>query len=1341
MAIHLRLANHTFDTFEAFKEWMIEQQFDISRNPDRAPILRAGQRVSIRDLKSEYVVIKTITDVGSVLEPDPSGGFLDQLKVGQDFIFAAHSPASTRIALHPSKTNEKIGINELLITQNADVTLDFNEQGENFNRSSTLQVTCTGNVSLNTGKFKVESWSGEGNTTYLTNTVIPLSRNTRYTIVLSKKDLVYLIEEGKVAFDLSQSIPIIPSEASPTKIPSEQAVSTGFAQLNELIQQYVDDSGGFLRYSGIDPASDMVVPAANNTVKDIAYAVKTEDELPSPSGMMYALVLNGNEDVKVYGSIAKVQTTYRPNSLYLGKGSYGTDAAKAEVAISKAYPKPVRGNIVSNLDTGLEWKFNGIGWEETFSPAGDSEFEHSDEYLGVYSLRKDPEAQRAAINMCFPLAGNNFIVNSTVTNSEWKKISGVWTNTGKDIGTSAQVPNPKVAGSFSWSPTDSVAVVAALIHTYEKSLIVGDIISVEGGNEWRYSLVANEPVWTDTGKEAETSERIPNPQYITVGNYGVGIDCANRLQFTFPNANNGDCVGNRDTNTDWMCDGEAWEDTEKVLGTCSTLPNPIYKGVYSFNKNNEGELLAVLDAKFGTAPIGSIIYNLEFDSEWERMSTGWADTYQPLYTTPQMSPNSFVLGTFNYGQDWTPPSVLLTRAFPEAKMYSIARNLSTGTEWELTPDKGWVDTGKASGTTPEADPRYVGEGSYRTNPPTDSYIIPAIYGNESEGKFVTNMTTNTQWEYTRGKWVDSRTNLLTRWVIASEGSFDWELRGISPIFNGALFHIVTRSPSTDVTGIYWFANSWNTLDLELVSIANFTNDERGLIQGKEEFGFVTSSVSNNVPYGKVHGLVSDGKGNKFLNDRGMYEYATTSTDLTSVAHVYVNFESGNDDNDGLAPERAWRTNAKLNSFLERNYSVPNKSTNAAQEFVCLVAVHMAGVGANQVLSLNNVSHVKVVGEGSDKNRNCCKRLSITNSNVMLGGYFSALDDIYATNSTVEVIDYARCRSLNIRQSSFTVNRGATLEFQPDGDTKVSPLTIKPGAVFTHKGNLLSEVSLDSNVAFLNIEGCYINENGTFSAPSTMAGMKFLIKPGASLIGATENSLRIGIPYAKEGYVDTSSPVMMPGVRTMGSTSSKTGYCISDGKDLADIIAEEINKNSLKGIIVKNTTEEALREVILANRYEGMLFYIIQEERYYFFKGGIEDENLSPLENPGQPVASRASLESSSGETLYDTGSSKEYSFIEINDWDTLIEPGKYLVHSRYDSKNSPAPSWNHKVSWWWWVDVDIAHNKIMGEKYIRQFAKSTKDREYYDSCRLCTCKDNELTKSWDDWYYLGVDLG
>lgn len=1353
MALYARLASHVFDTFAAFRDWMVVQQFDIATKPERAPILKAGQRVAIRDIKCIYIVTQPILDVSSILEPDTKGGYLDQLIQGQAYLFATYAPAGPRVQLNAALTEDTLALNEILITQNASITLAFDNQGENFNKSSNLYITHTGNVTLNTGKFIVDVWSGEGNTRYRAGKTLELSKNSSYLIILKQADLVYMIEMGKTSFDLSQNIPDSPDDASPDKIPSEQAVSKGLLKLNETLQQAIDNSSGFLSYSGINPATDTIIKITDETqASDIAYTARTVDELAAPTeGNMYALVLRDTSSVNVYKSKTVIEPIYHANSKYLGEGNFGTQVDEVNTAITASYPRAVKGDIVSNLDTNTEWEFNSLEWVETIRPAKESLYAYNSSYLGIYAVKKDPTLQALAIDMCFPKGKDNDIVNNTLTNTEWTKGTSGWKDTGNPFGSTAMMSNPKVSGFFTWSATDIIAVEAALRFQYGETLDDGSIVSVKGGNEWvcirEVSESGEESVrWMDTGNSAGTSAEIDNPRYFGTGNFGTGIEASNNLILAYPDAQTGDAIGNNDTETDWLFD-VTWKDSESPIGTYSKITNPLYVGEYDFSNDDRYEMSAILAAKFTDAPIGNIVYNNEYNSEWEKLEAGnWEDTYNELYTTPQMVQSDKILGTFSYPQSWTPPATIIAQAFPDAIPGNFVNNNSTGTEWELSKEKlYWVDTKRPVGTTIiEDNPNYLGEGNYKTNPPTDNYILLLVYPKATEGQFVTNLATNTQWEFARSKWGDTKAELLNKWLMDREGVYEWEFRTTSGISNGALFHITTRYPETDKTGVYWFANTWNILDFESIEIAGFTNEEAGIIMGKRLFGYVMSVPdADGNPTGKVYGLENTGTGKRFLNDKGEYASGVTKEELTTNTHIYLNFETGNDDNTGLSEAQAWKTNSRLALYLASQSQTyvftPNKPDYPAR-----ITVHIAGNGEFQDLVIENIAYLTIVGSGEASTAKAhCKRLHIVNSSVTLGNALSIKERIVAWKSKVRTTDTVSCGGIYLVDSQFEQATSSVLNLQDPAEPSISAIYIDEDSSFYHASTINTEVNLNNTVPFLNILGTYTKGNaGSFYSSSIRRGQKYVVGPRAIVIGTSSTWMEEGnnIPYVNIVSQNISTPITVPVIRTLYGTEDKTGFEIADGTDLAELMSKGGG-----GFLVKETIADALRDIPQQDRYLGMMIYITQLRGYYYFKKGVTDTDLVPYIVPHYnitKVISPCCAASNWQETfpwnhvdeegnltdkdLYVTEPVQSVILNEALDWNTLIYPGDFYIQS-IAGVSVGAPDKPNLVTAWWWLTVENHWYEGNVLKVV-QIAR----RQDLSAYVLSRTYDNEI---WSNWSY------
>ena len=1298
MALYVRLASHVFNTFEAFKNWMLVQQIDIASNPARAPILLAGQKVTVSDIKTVYWTMKDVTAVEDVLEPDLNGGFLPKLKAGQSFLFSVFSPSLASIAIFPASTpgTASLKLGDELMTHNAVVTLAFDGQEENWNRQASIHVLDEGNVTLNTGAFSVYVRTGAEVAKYRKNKTVALQKNSSYLLVLQNATTVQLAETGKSTFPLSATIPDNPNVASGTAIPSEKAVSTTIFDLNATLSKAIKNSTGFLQYTGIDPTTHSVVRMADSELsQDIAYAAGSLEELPAPlNDSIYALTLNDNTTVNVLRSKTVVTPVYSVNPNYLGEGHYGT--SNVSLAIITAHPGAVTNNIVSNLDTNSEWYYNGISWSETIRPAGDSKYLHNLSYKGVYDFRRTPAYIAAAIQMLFPLSVNGNIVNNMVTNTEWEKTAGVWANSGRAIGATAQINNPKVSGTFEWNPVNAAQVKSVLVFRYGSSHDDGKIILVHGGTEWKYDANNVNNPWSDTGNPAGTSSDIPNVMYLGSGAFGTGAAAANSILLAHPSAVAGNYIGNTDSTTDWSFDGTVWTDTNKTRGYYSKVPNPAYGGEYTFDSSNGAEVSAAISGQYPSAPASNVVYSLMTSSEWMKSELGlWENTYSPNQTTPPKVDNPNILGIFNYLEYWAPPAETLKLVFPEAKYGYFVNNTSTGTEWEYSKEMlAWVDTGRVAGTSPTEDnPHYLGTAPYRTNPPTDTHILNMLFPKSAEGTFVHNITTDSYWYVLRGTWVNTKEKLLNRWMYDQVGVYSWENKGTSAIQPGNLFHLTTRYIDTTKSEIYWFANSWNILDFDSEAATPFTTVKPGFLTGKNSFGYVSPYVDeNDITFGKVYGLVNDGSGNRFLDDSGHYNTVISPQMVSTATDVYVDFANGNDSREGTTPASAWKTFDRAKLYLatvNANYEYSPGRVNYPSK----VILHILGDSATQDLTIEGVSFLTIVGSIATAT---CKKLSIIDSSVTLQGVI-AKDILTAWRSKVQIIEASTFGGVDMISSSFEQRAKMTL---PQASSSYPTINIDERSVFYHGATIESGVNLNGSIPFLNIQGTYISGSGGmfYSLSGTaLRGVKVSVGSMGKVVGTDLSALNSIIPYATYASSDAADPVRIPSIRSLYGTEDKTGFQIADGRDLADVIGA-----GHTGITVKSTYLQALREIPISERKQGMTVFIQQLKGLYYFRDGIMDNNLVRMVVPHYNIT--YDVQECCGDEWanhfpYDLVNDEnflgevpipdveepieDYVFSSSLDWDELITAGKFYLQSQANvSLRAPV-----NTTAWWWLEV------------------------------------------------------
>lgn len=1335
MAVYARLASHVFSSFEEFKDWIIIQQFDISSRPERAPILKAGQRVVITDTKSVYIVSKHITDGADILSPDPKGGFYPQLLEGQDFLFTVYSPQRPRLDAAPASAagTTTLVLNEAYAAQNMAITLGFDAQKENHKKMSSIHVLSEGNVTLNTGAFTVDTWTGEGNERYRPGKVIALHRNSSYICILQNASLVSLIETGRSTFDLSQDIPEHPGAASATAIPSEKAVSESILNLNTKLTEAIEASSGFLRYAGVDPSTNIIIEVdEDNAASDIAYAVNTKEDLATPSiENLFSLVLNNNTSVSVFKSEAVVQPTFAANPNYLGIGSYGT--VDVSQAISVAFPLAKQRNIVSNTDTNTEWEYNGATWIETVRPAEESKYAFNLSYLGVYAFRQTPSLIGKAIGMVFPLAVTNNVVNNTVTSTEWKKTATTWLDTGKAIGTSVPILNSKVSGRFEWDNSDPAMVKAALYIRYGTSQDNGKIIQVAGSTEWIYDAYNASNPWSDTGNPGGTSNDIPNLRYLGEGSYGTGASAANAIMLAYPSARANDVVGNKDSDSDWKFIGATWSDTKEALGLNKVMPNPLYGGVYTFDQNNTGEVSAVIGGKYPFAKKGDVVYNLSTSTEWVK-EVDWSNTYKPNYTTPERVPDPNVLGTFNYLENWTSPAETLNALFPSASYGSFVCNTSTGTEWELSSaSMFWIDTGRPIGSTAvEGNNRYLGTSPYKTNPPIDTYILPLAHKNATENQFVTNLTTDSHWVFLRGRWVNTRAKDMNKWLFDQVGVYKWGLKEISGIKPGYVFHLTTRYPETSNSEVYWFANSWNSLDFDAQSTGPFSNAVSGVILGKETFGYVAAekdAKDNSV--GKVSGLTDRGFGDKFLNDAGEYTSAVTVKTLVNDVSLYMNLTSGDDANTGLSASQAWKTPALLKMYL-LSASSSYKYTPGTNAYPSRITLYMLGTNSLEDLVIENAPHLTIIGPSSVIAT--CKRLHIVNSTVVLKDIIIQ-DRLVVWKSKVSIASPVTCKGINLVDSVMEQLAKVTI---PSADSGIPVIDIDSTSSFYHNGHLYCQANLANNTPYINLLGSYTKGPlGTFenNLVSNLKGIKISVGSKGQVVGATLNWLNNNIPYAGYATADMLNTVSVPSIRTLLSTEDKTGYQIADGRDLAEVI------RGSGGMLVKATIAEALR-VPVGERFLGMMIYIQQMKGLYYFRDGILDKDLIRYIVPHYNItnvvypchtdawANQFPYQNVDNENFLTNSDQTPYedpvqSYVKSDelDWNSHTNPGYFYIQS-VANLSVGAP---RNVTSWWWLTVGT-HIFNGTQPRVFQEAKQHSDTGH----RLVRISENGV---WGSWVY------
>lgn len=1299
MALYPRLASHVFATFEAFKNWMVIQQIDIASKPERSPVLRAGQKVAITDTKSVYIVASPIVDVAAVLEPDLNGGFYPKLLADQVFLFPLSSPARARLAVYPADAPEAttLSLNEELTTHNAAITLQFDTQEENWNRTARIHVLDEGNTTLNTGNFSVYVRTGTEVLRYRSNKNITLQRNSSYLVILQNATNAVLLETGKSSFPLSEAIPDNPNSAAANVIPSEKAVSTTIFNLNTKLSAAIKASTGFLQYTGIDPATDTVVRMADNErAVDIAYAAGSQEELPAPQlEHIYALTLHDNNSVNVLKAKTVVTPVFSVNPNYLGEGHFGTTGVP--LAIITKYPGAVNNNIVSNLDTNSEWYYNGITWIETIRPAGDSKYLHNLSYKGVYDFRRTPAYISSAIQMLFPLSVNGNIVDNALTNTEWDRTAGIWVDSGRPVGATDQINNPAVSGPFEWNPLNSGQVKKVLVFRYGTSHDDGKIILVHGGTEWKYDANNATNPWTDLGTPPGTNSDLPSPMYLGSGSYGTGASAANQILLSHPAAVAGNYVGNIDSDTDWSFDGTVWTDTTKVLGYYSKIPNPAYGGEYVFDAGNAAEVSAAINGMYPSAPVNNVVYSMMTNSEWMKNASGvWENTYSPNQTTPLKITNPNVLGIFNYLEYWSPPAETLKLVFPEAKYGDFVVNTSTGTEWEYSKDYlAWVDTLRAAGTTSTDSDHYKGTAAYRTNPPTDTHILNMLFPGSIEGTFVHNITTDSYWYVLRGVWVNTKEKLLNRWLYDQVGVYAWESRGTSPVLPGNLFHLTTRYIDTTKSEIYWFANSWNILDFDSEAATPFTVVKPGFLTGKRKFGYVAPDVDEyDVTYGKVHGLTDTGLGTKFLDDTGNYSTILSPQVVADATDVYVDFTNGDDSRNGLTANDAWKTIDRAKLYLATvtaNYDY----TAGRATFPSKVFLHLLGENSTVDLTIENLAFLTIIGQG-DNPVAVCKKLSIINSSVTLQG-ITAKGILTAWKSKVQVFGGCSCGGVDLIES--TVEQQSRLSI-PQADSSYPTINIDDRSLYYQGGAIETGVNLGAAIPFLNVQGTYIKSAGASFSSLTglkLRGVRVAVGSLSKLVGTDLYWLDSAIPYVTAANSNSPEALRLPTIRSMYGTEEKTGFQIADGRDLADVIGA-----GHTGITVKPTYLQALRDIPLEERKQGMTVFIQQLKSLYYFKDGIQDSDLVRFVIPHYNITydvreccedewvSKFPFDLVDDENFLNENPVPEveepmadYVFSDSLDWDALVTAGKFYLQSTVDvSLHAPV-----NTTAWWWLEV------------------------------------------------------
>lgn len=1217
MAVYPRLANHVFDTFDSFKEWMTVQQFDFIANPNRAPILKKGQKVFIKQSCILYGVLEDITNIEEVLAKDAKGLLLSSLKEGQGYMFRLFAPSEPFMGLY-TKQNPgeiKLKLGQTVVVQNANIDFAFETDLESLNRTTYLTVTSNGGVKINSGKFLVDCWVGDGNKQFKPNTTFAPLANSTYAIIVKSSELVYMVEIGKTSFALEQTIPDIPADASQDKSPSVQAVSKSLAEFRSLLDSAIKESSGFLVYCGVNPATNKVARVSEDEyTTDIMYAANTEKELPPPTkSNQYSLVLNDQNSVKVMQSNMVTEPIFMDNALYLGEGHYG-DEDNAPTNLLSAIRNPVPNSIVSNLDTKTEWRFNGLTWVDTRIPCGDSQYVHSAAYLGIYDPTHSNEIQNLALDMIFPLAGRGSIAYNSITDTEWRKGNEKWSDTGNPIGTTPTViENPIVEGSFHWDPNSDAQVRALLKLKYGNTLNTGDIIGVDGGNSWMYDSPSED--WTNTGENASAFERIVNEKYLSTEDYGEGIEAANALAIKYNEvAQEGDYVGNTGTGTDWRYDGSAWVDTEDEIGTHATIPNPAYKGEFIFDKYDNMEVKTALDAAFPSANNKQVIYNEETGTEWEYSpSDKWSNTFRLNYSTPEEVTNESIVGNFTYLEYWTPPERTLHLIYPNAKAGNYVYNLSTGTKWELSKDTlTWVDTFEAyekdeegAPIVPEDDANYLGQNEYETNPPTDEYILQRVFPEAKNGQFCWNLNSDTYWEMVTRKWVDTGGKTKIRFLYQQEGKYDWKEVGVSSISSGNLFHLLSRGEEASRSEIYWFANTWNIVDFETVTIPQFSNEHTGTLQGALGWGYVEAvSTPDGRTVGRVVGITNEGDGTKFLTDAGTYEYFDTLNEVRADVDLYINMESGDNDNTGLTPDEAWADTFKLGRWLKNNLVSYHYDPNG-RDYPSRVTLHVLGNCPNKDLFIDGIPYLEVVGEKTEGEvKYPCKMLHVTNSSVTVSD-MECNGRIVAWKSKVKTDAKNVCKGVKLVSSEWEQEEGSELIFAPTDDLKNPVISIDANSLMHHTGKITTHADLYSYVPFLKIAGKYVRGiEGEFASSMIRPGDKFLLEPTGEIIGADIQWMTDNIPYEYINSTDTDTPHVFPSVQTAYGTEDKTGYKIGNGKDIADILKDKLVKSNA----VFDTLDDvyALPE---EKRYDGFVFYVRQKEQFYYFRGGTSNNNI------------------------------------------------------------------------------------------------------------------------------------
>lgn len=1206
MALYTRVSNHVFDDFPAFYKWMETQQFDFISNADRKPILKKGQKVFIRATGMLYGVLEDFSDIEEILEKDVRGSYLPQLRKDQDKVFRLFSPAIPDVELFtsvaPGTIDFKLGCN--LITQNATINIAFETDEESFNRTSTLTVTNIGNVKINTGEYVIDYRTGEGNQQFRRNTEFTPSPNSTYALIAKSSDLIYMIETGRTSFSLEQEIPYVPSEAPADKGPSVQAVSKSLAEIRNLLENSVKEASGFLVYCGVNPITNTVERIKEDAyVLDIMYATNTESELPEPTrGDQISLVLHDQSTVKVLKTITISEPTYMPNSIYLGEGNFGTENVSAN--ISKKYPAAYIGEIVGNFDTETEWRLTSLGWTDTRVPIGDSEYVHNSTYLGTYNPIESPSIQAKAIDMIYPLAKEGNIVNNNITKTEWEKGITSWSDTKNEIGTTpTTIRNPIIIGTFSYDPSDDAQVRAGLSFRYSDKLETGDIIYVTGSAEWMYDKATND--WTNTGNPEGTSLKIPNPDYLGTGSYGVGEDAANNLKLTITNAVAGNYIGNEDSNTDWKFDGEGWIDTSQIIGTYSQIDNPHYKGTYDFDKFNSAEVKTIMNVSFGNPMIGGIVYNNETGTEWKFTDTdGWDDTYRVNYSTPEQIPNNNIIGSFTYLESWTAPEKTLNLLFPNAKGNSYVFNESTGTIWKLVPETlAWIDTFEAYGEVPEDDPLFLGKSEYKTNPPTDNYILQRVYPNAKDGQFVWNLNSDSYIELVLRNWTDTGGKAKERFLYKEEGVYGWKEVNTSPITSGSLFHLLSVDTASR-SEVYWFANTWNIVDFETITVPEASNEFSGTIKGSQAWGYVEIvEDSQGKSVGKVVGITNTGEGTKFLTDAGTYEYLDTLVFVTSDVDLYLNQESGNDDNTGYASDQAWQTPLKLAQWLKTN--VLNYEYNPDKtDYPKRITLHLEGNAPDKDLVLDGLPYLIVTGKGM-LNEYPCKMLQITNASVTLKD-IAVRDRVVAWKSKLKTASHAMSFGIDLINSLWEQEVNSNFIFGNTDKPEKAVIRVDADSTMYHSAKITTQAELYSYTPFLEIKGRYVkgNDGRFFSEVNPRSGVKFKFFPETELIGVAIKWLEDNVPYEYLSSIDTDTPHVFPNVQTMYGTDEKSGFRIGDGTDILDVIKDKLKK--------ANAVFDTLEEVYALpqeDRYVGYWFYVKQNERYYYFKGGTTNGHV------------------------------------------------------------------------------------------------------------------------------------